>query len=518
METRRRSLLSYTNKPITNISSSNYSVDLNGWRVSNSVSNPDPSLYDGVIESYSNYHIDNSRAIMTINISGLKQFTLYIRSSSQAVYDYVMVSQLDTEIEGGTSYGHYSVKAHTYGISSSNTSIENYKEVVFDHLDGKDHFITVVYRKDSSGSSGADRGYVLIKKNNPVFDGTVETSDYLTIEALEDNLSVYLTTNDCEYCVDGIYDWKPLSALSSTESINTGHTLSFRGKLIPNPDVGIGTFKINKKFRVSGNVMSMLFGDSGSDVYSLKGKKYAFYKLFYNCTTLQSVASTILPATVLSWSCYESMFEGCTSLINTPAFPATTLEFKCCRQMFYGCSNLVTVSSLSCNTLASRCYEYMFAYCTSLKNPPALNAENLDTFCYCGIFAGCTSLTTAPKMILAPLKQGCYSSMFRNCTNLINPPKLQSKTVTDCFSNMFSGCTSLTTAPDLLAKVIEPSSYSNMFSGCTKLNYIKMLATSGTMFNWVDGVSSSGTFVKAADAEWSVGPNGIPEGWEVINV
>jgi hypothetical protein len=121
-------------------------------------------------------------------------------------------------------------------------------------------------------------------------------------------------------------------------------------------------------------------------------------------------------------------------------------------------------------------------------------------------------------MILAPLKQGCYSSMFRNCTNLINPPKLQSKTVTDCFSNMFSGCTSLTTAPDLLAKVIEPSSYSNMFSGCTKLNYIKMLATSGTMFNWVDGVSSSGTFVKAADAEWSVGPNGIPEGWEVINV
>lgn len=113
MKTRRRSLLSYTNKPITDISSSNYSVDLNGWRISTSLSSPDPSLYDGVIESYSNYHINNSSAIMTIHITGLKQFTLYIRSDSEATYDYVMVSHLDTELNENSYYSQSTVKAHT---------------------------------------------------------------------------------------------------------------------------------------------------------------------------------------------------------------------------------------------------------------------------------------------------------------------------------------------------------------------------------------------------------------------
>lgn len=108
---------------------------------------------------------------------------------------------------------------------------------------------------------GSDRGYVLIKKNNPVFDGKITPSYYLTIEALEDDLNVRLTRNDCEYCIDGIYDWKPLSASSPTESINKGQILSFRGNLTPTQDDGIGTFEVNKKFKVSGNAMSMLFGD-----------------------------------------------------------------------------------------------------------------------------------------------------------------------------------------------------------------------------------------------------------------
>lgn len=38
----------------------------------------------------------------------------------------------------------------------------------------------------------------------------------------------------------------------------------------------------------------------------------------------------------------------------------------------------------------------------------------------------------------------------------------------------------------------------------------------GTTSNWLDGVSSSGTFVKNAAATWNVvGANGVPEGWTV---
>lgn len=57
--------------------------------------------------------------------------------------------------------------------------------------------------------------------------------NYLTIEALEDGLTASLSKNACEYCVDGDGNWKSLAAGITTESINIGQTLSFRGELTP---------------------------------------------------------------------------------------------------------------------------------------------------------------------------------------------------------------------------------------------------------------------------------------------
>jgi hypothetical protein len=62
--------------------------------------------------------------------------------------------------------------------------------------------------------------------------------------------------------------------------------------------------------------------------------------------------------------------------------------------------------------------------------------------------------------------------------------------------------------------------YLFMFEGSTNLNYIKAMFTtkpgSGYTSYWVDGVSSSGTFVKNSAATWNVrGRNGIPSGWTI---
>lgn len=94
------------------------------------------------------------------------------------------------------------------------------------------------------------------------------------------------------------------------------------------------------------------------------------------------------------------------------------------------------------------------------------------------------------------------------------------------YAGMFSGCTSLTTAPELPANSIKSFyTYSEMFKGCTKLNYVKCLATtdpsagwSGELMarDWLLGVSPTGTFVKAAGANWQTGTRGIPSGWTVI--
>lgn len=143
-----------------------YSVDLNEqWRESTTVANPDRVRYDGVYESFSNYNVASGYATMYVDIEGYTDFTLYIRSYAESTYDYVMVSQPDQEITGSTSYSNSSlVKAHTYGTQNSGTTIGSYKEVSYTGLDGGPHRITIVYRKDGSGNSGTDRGYVLIPK------------------------------------------------------------------------------------------------------------------------------------------------------------------------------------------------------------------------------------------------------------------------------------------------------------------------------------------------------------------
>ena len=146
-----------------------YTIDLNDeWRKSTEISNPNSSEYDGVYESFSNYNIedeygDTTYATMYIDIVGYNNFYLYIRSYAESDYDYVMVSQLDTDIDGDSLENESSlIKSHTRGNQQSGNDISNYKLVKFNNIDGGEHKITIVYRKDGSVNDGDDRGYVLI--------------------------------------------------------------------------------------------------------------------------------------------------------------------------------------------------------------------------------------------------------------------------------------------------------------------------------------------------------------------
>ena len=115
-----------------------------------------------------------------------------------------------------------------------------------------------------------------------------------------------------------------------------------------------------------------------------------------------------------------------------------------------------------------------------------------------------------------------FGGMFKemqvvSAENLILP----ATALTDsCYSHMFQACYSLTTAPELPATILAPNCYSGMFSSCESINYVKCLATTNissqsTCNNWLYGVSSEGTFVKAQDVDWERGSSGIPENWNV---
>ena len=331
-------------------------------------------------------------------------------------------------------------------------------------------------------------------------------------------------SNNYEYSRDNI-TW--ISATSSTMVVaNAGEVVFFRATgLVANSSKGIGTFNIVPNCSVGGNIMSMVYGADYKGQTEIT-QKYQFYRLFDSQYVekgkgIIDASALALPATTLADYCYSNMFYKCTGLVNAPALPATTLANYCYYYMFRNCTSLVNPPALPATTLANYCYNSMFYGCTSLVNAPALPATTLATSCYSNMFYKCTSLVNASALPATTLASSCYYYMFYGCTSLVNAPALPATALANyCYGSMFNGCTSLVNAPALPATTLATSCYNYMFNGCTSLSYIKALCTTtpGDSYTkkWMEGVASSGTFVKNSAATWNVvGVNGIPEGWTV---
>lgn len=131
-------------------------------------------------------------------------------------------------------------------------------------------------------------------------------------------------------------------------------------------------------YEVSGNIMSLEYGDDFADKTSLKNYTYAFYGLFRSNSKLISAENLVLPATTLRQNCYQALFSFCTSMQKAPKrLPATTLTNSCYRTMFYGCSNLTSIPILHATTLVTNCYYTMFVNCLNLKKITCL-ATNIS--------------------------------------------------------------------------------------------------------------------------------------------
>lgn len=219
--------------------------------------------------------------------------------------------------------------------------------------------------------------------------------------------------------------------------------------------------------------------------------------------------------------CY--LFKQCVSLTSSPKLPAMSLSESCYSWMFYGCYSLTSAPELPATIMTESCYYGMFEQCYLLSSAPKLPATILAKTCYIRMFNSCQKLKSAPELPATTLAESCYNSMFSGCTSLESAPKLPATTLEAyCYSAMFSGCKSLVSAPELPATTLVYFCYSDMFKGCTKLENITMLATKNLlnvyMENWVSGVASTGTFIKAKGATTiTTGASGIPKDWNVIN-
>ena len=333
--------------------------------------------------------------------------------------------------------------------------------------------------------------YNSLEKLKPIIVPLKE--QYLTFEALEDTDFSFVFEGDPK---GGYVDSSMRESLSySLDNGNTWVTYETPndvtgGVAFTTPTVhrwdrilwkGIGTsnqeapnetkycrFASTGRFSISGNIMSLLYGDNFKQQTNLTNENSgAFASLFFRSKVV-SAENLILPANVADY-CYNNMFSYCTNLTTTPELPATTL--------------------------ANNCYKGMFRNCTRLLTPPELTATTLANSCYREIFSMCQNMLCAPELPATTMSNNCYEGMFSHCIRLIKAPELPATTLA-------SGC------------------YVNMFNNCTSLNYIKAMFTttpSNTYTrDWVYGVAANGTFTKNSAATWNVtGSNGVPSGWTV---
>ncbi len=219
-----------------------------------------------------------------------------------------------------------------------------------------------------------------INENEVHYNPLKWSSEYFTIESLEDDNTIYLKASDSAITktvsasTDNGKTWAEyVSSIgdngTTLATLNKGDKLLVKGEnsTYSTSDARYNQFKTTGRFEAKGNIMALANGDSFANADELTAT-YTFNHLFYQCTGLTSVENLILPATTLADLCYEYMFAGCTSLTTAPALPAT-------------------------------------------------NLANAD-YCYESMFAGCTSLTTAPELPATTLGHLSYYNMFRDCTNL----------------------------------------------------------------------------------------------------
>ena len=216
-------------------------------------------------------------------------------------------------------------------------------------------------------------------------------SDYLTMEILSDYSSVSFSTksnNLLEYSVNK-KNWKTYKDGSSIPNLKTGDIVCFRGDFVNAETFGIGQFSISGYVNLTGNCMSILYGD---DAKSYDYVPYAcFYALFRYCGGIVNVSENFLPATKLSYYCYSRMFDN-SGIVTAPNLPATVLDEGCYNGMFYYCFNLNSAPKINATTLAPYCCDSMFYRCTSLLESPVLYAETTVHYCYQAMFQLCSNL------------------------------------------------------------------------------------------------------------------------------
>lgn len=213
MDVRRRSLMGQV--PIT------ANVTIENIKGSWGESSKTISGYN-VYESKSSYNVNNGYDLAKVTFSGYPEFTFLYGSYGESSYDFVVISPLDyVNAQNWTNSSYSGSLLSTSGKQSSSAPNLSY---TFTN-DGGEHFFYILYRKDSSVNSGADRGYIAFRQLNYLEVSNTQTS----ISCLSQNIT-YTITSDMSWNVNTSDSWITLSTnngsgssqITATVTLNEG--------------------------------------------------------------------------------------------------------------------------------------------------------------------------------------------------------------------------------------------------------------------------------------------------------
>lgn len=109
------------------------------------------------------YHIDSGYSLATVTFVGYTSITVGYRSDAESTYDYLIVGALDVTDLSTNDRSKLTDPSRVAGHTKGNQSSTTYRTCTFENPDGGEHSFMIMYAKDSSGNSGADRGYFYIE-------------------------------------------------------------------------------------------------------------------------------------------------------------------------------------------------------------------------------------------------------------------------------------------------------------------------------------------------------------------
>lgn len=134
-----------------------------------------------VLKSFSNYHVHSSVSRMRIYVYGYDSITFKIYSDGESNYDYTLIGKLDydfSNVSSSVSDSHVGIKYTTKGKQ------KQWIDVVYTITEPNvEHFIDVLYRKDSSASNGTDSGYVALPMKVIGEKYEASTTEFISVES-----------------------------------------------------------------------------------------------------------------------------------------------------------------------------------------------------------------------------------------------------------------------------------------------------------------------------------------------